>query len=103
MAIFLLKPNKNKDILPSSRISALGQIGRIALLHSVNRIFYLKKRRLIMAVKPTKAAKPFVWVKDKKGNQYICPLDALKDPKKATQKELKSCIDDAKMGVNIGD
>ena len=56
-----------------------------------------------MAVKPTKAAKPFVWVKDKKGNQYICPIDALKDPKKATQKELKNCVDDAKMGVNIGD
>jgi hypothetical protein len=56
-----------------------------------------------MATKPTKAVKPFVWVKDKKGNQYICPIDALKDPKKATQKELKDCVDDAKMGVNIGD
>jgi hypothetical protein len=56
-----------------------------------------------MATKPTKAVKPFVWVKDKKGNQFICPMDALKDPKKATKKELENCVDDAKMGVNIGD
>jgi len=50
-----------------------------------------------------KAAKPFVWVKDKAGNEYICPLDSLKDPKKATQDELKNCVDDASMGVSIGD
>jgi hypothetical protein len=53
--------------------------------------------------KAHKAAKPFVWVKDKAGNEYICPLEALKDPKKATKDELKNCIEDAKMGVNIGD
>ncbi|MCB2190536.1 MAG: hypothetical protein KQI62_03175 [Deltaproteobacteria bacterium] len=47
--------------------------------------------------------KGFVWVKDKAGNQFICPVDALKDPKDATQAELSSCIDDAKAGVAIGD
>jgi hypothetical protein len=70
----------------------------------INRLFsYQIKRRITMATKPTKGVKPFVWVKDKKGNQFICPIDALKDPQKATQKELKNCVDDAKMGVNIGD
>lgn len=37
----------------------------------------------------------FVWVKDKAGNEFVCPLDALKDPKKASQEELKNCVDDA--------
>lgn len=49
------------------------------------------------------AAKPFVWVKDKAGNEYICPMDALKDPKKASKEELANCTDDASMGVSIGD
>ncbi len=50
-----------------------------------------------------KAEQPFVWVKDKKGNEFICPINALKDPKKASDAELKNCVDDASMGVNIGD
>ncbi|MEN6490257.1 MAG: hypothetical protein ABFD66_15490 [Smithella sp.] len=39
---------------------------------------------------------PFVWVKDKAGNEFICQVDALKDPKKATEEELKNCVNDAK-------
>jgi hypothetical protein len=39
---------------------------------------------------------PFVWVKDKAGNEFICQMDALKDPKHATPEELKNCVDDAK-------
>ena len=42
-----------------------------------------------MAVKPTKAAKPFVWVKDKKGNQFICPIDALKDLEEGNAKRIE--------------
>ncbi|MCF8034534.1 MAG: hypothetical protein K9K66_13155 [Desulfarculaceae bacterium] len=45
----------------------------------------------------------FVWVKDKAGNQFICPVSALKDPKDASQDELSKCIDDATAGVAIGD
>jgi hypothetical protein len=37
--------------------------------------------------------KKHVWVTDKAGNEYLCPIDALKDPKDATQDELDSCID----------
>jgi hypothetical protein len=47
--------------------------------------------------------KGFVWVKDRKGNEFICPVDALKDPKKASDDELSKCMDDASMGVPIGD
>lgn len=53
--------------------------------------------------KAHKAAQSFVWVTDKKGNQFICPMDALKDPKKASKEELKNCVDEGKAGVNIGD
>ena len=52
---------------------------------------------------PHKGARPMVWVKDKKGNEFICPMEALKDPKKATKEELKDCVEDGSMGVNIGD
>ena len=54
-------------------------------------------------VEAHKAAKPFVWVKDKAGNEFLCPLEALKNPKSATKEELENCVDDASMGVSIGD
>ncbi|MEJ2716891.1 MAG: hypothetical protein P8182_07095 [Deltaproteobacteria bacterium] len=38
---------------------------------------------------PTK----LVWVKDKAGNEYLCPVDALKDPENVTEEELKHCVD----------
>jgi len=57
---------------------------------------YLYKGGLAMAdVNAPKSRKQHVWVKDKAGNEYICPIEALKDPKKATDQELKNCVDDA--------
>jgi hypothetical protein len=40
-----------------------------------------------------------VWVKDRAGNEYICPIDALKNPKKATKEELAHCVNDAKIAA----
>jgi hypothetical protein len=57
----------------------------------------------IIMTEAHKKSDPFVWVKDKAGNEFICPLGALKNPKEASPEELKNCVDDAKMGVNIGD
>jgi hypothetical protein len=37
----------------------------------------------------------FVWVKDKAGNEYACPVDVLKKPDELTESEKKNCIDDA--------
>lgn len=37
----------------------------------------------------------YVKVKDAAGNDFICPISALKDPKKATKEELDNCVDDA--------
>ncbi|MEJ2719191.1 MAG: hypothetical protein P8182_19000 [Deltaproteobacteria bacterium] len=35
----------------------------------------------------------FVRVEDRAGNQYICPVEALKDPARATEEELENCFD----------
>lgn len=37
----------------------------------------------------------FVRVYDRYGKEYICPLDALKDPKSVTKEELANCLDSA--------
>ncbi|WP_449247083.1 hypothetical protein [Desulfarculus baarsii] len=50
-----------------------------------------------------KSESSFVWVKDRAGNEFICPAAALKDPKSASTEELSKCLDDAKAGVNVGD
>ena len=56
-----------------------------------------------MTINHTKPKK-FVWVTDNTGNKFICPIEALKDPKHATEDELKECVDDALVaGGDIGD
>jgi hypothetical protein len=37
----------------------------------------------------------WVRVKDEAGNEFICPIDALKDRAKATTEELDDCVDNA--------
>ncbi len=41
-----------------------------------------------------------VWVRvtDNAGNEFICPLNALKDRQSATDEELDHCVDDAVTG-----
>ncbi len=42
----------------------------------------------------------YVRVKDRSGKEFICPLDALKDPKRCTEEELKHCLDSADQAFN---
>jgi len=51
----------------------------------------------------TVRGKPFVRVTDGAGNDWLCPIEALKDPKDATDDELNSCVDDATVGRYAGD
>lgn len=44
----------------------------------------------------------YVRVKDSKGNEFICSIDALKDIKHATDEELTDCVDDALIGRYAG-
>ncbi|SMC16701.1 hypothetical protein SAMN02746041_00141 [Desulfacinum hydrothermale DSM 13146] len=46
-------------------------------------------------VNEPKSRQQFVWVKDRAGNEFICPANALKDAKNADPEELKNCVDDA--------
>jgi hypothetical protein len=47
--------------------------------------------------------KRFVWVKDKAGNEFVCRVMDLKNPKKVSKDDLKNCIDDASRAIPIGD
>jgi len=40
----------------------------------------------------------FVRVKDGAGNEFLCPLEALKEPGEATDEEMDNCVDDATVG-----
>ena len=40
----------------------------------------------------------FVRVKDQSGNEFICPIETLIDPKNATEEELSNCVDDGVVG-----
>ena len=75
----------------------MGRYAGETIQPSVLRTCNPKQRRIKMA------KKGFVWVKDKAGNQFVCHVDDLKDPKKVSEEDLKNCVDDATMGVNIGD
>jgi hypothetical protein len=44
----------------------------------------------------------YVRVHDRAGNEFLCPLDALKDPKTATDEELGDCVDDGTVGRYAG-
>jgi len=51
----------------------------------------------------TKTSWNYVWVKDRAGNEYVCRVDSLEDPKKKTEEELKNCMDDASRALPVGD
>jgi hypothetical protein len=53
----------------------------------------ITQRRFIMAAEPQDRV--YVRVKDVAGNDFICPLDALKQTSQATDAELDNCVDDA--------
>jgi hypothetical protein len=50
----------------------------------------------------TKTSWNYVWVKDKAGNEYACPIDALKKADELSDDEKKACVDDASRGP-VGD
>jgi len=56
-------------------------------------VYFLIVGRFPMAKRGNK--KVYVRVKDEAGNAFLCPIDALKDVKKATEEELENCVDNA--------
>ena len=45
----------------------------------------------------------YLKVKDKARSEFLCPLDALKSIKEATEKELAECVEEAVAGRYSGD
>ena len=50
----------------------------------------------------TKKQSLYVRVKDQTGNDFICPIESLIDPERATEEELEYCVDDATVGRYAG-
>lgn len=44
----------------------------------------------------------YVRVKDLAGNEFVCPLDSLRNPKDVYDEELENCVDDATVGRYAG-
>jgi hypothetical protein len=61
----------------------------------------LEKRRRIMSAEDR--SKTYVRVRDRANNEFLCPLDALIDPKNLNEEELGECVDDATVGRYAGD
>ena len=61
----------------------------------------IKIRRVLTAEQGKRQV--YVRVKDGAGNQFLCPVDALKDIKKATDEEIENCVDDAVAGRYPGE
>lgn len=45
----------------------------------------------------------YLKVKDKAGNEFLCPLGALKSVSTATEEELADCVEEAVVGRYSGD
>lgn len=45
----------------------------------------------------------FVRVKDGSGEEFVCPLKALRNPKDLSPEELEQCVDSATVGRYAGD
>ena len=45
----------------------------------------------------------YVKVKDQRGNEFLCPLSALKDIRDATDEEFSNCVEEALVGRYAGD
>ena len=52
---------------------------------------------------PEERGQTFVRVKDRAGNDFVCPVDVLRNPKTLTDDELDRCVDDATVGRYAGD
>ena len=44
----------------------------------------------------------YVRVKDFAGNEFVCPIEALKNPKEVSEEVLDNCVDDATVGRYSG-
>jgi len=54
-------------------------------------------------MKESERGKVFVRIKDRSGEEFLCPLDALKNPADLNDEERDNCVDSATPGRYAGD
>lgn len=52
--------------------------------------------------KATKTSWNYVWVKDKAGNEFACPMEDIKNHSELSDEEKSACVGDATRG-SVGD
>jgi hypothetical protein len=57
----------------------------------------------VIEMESTNKKYKYLKVKDKAGSEFLCPLDALKSIKEATEEELAECVEEAVAGRYSGD
>ena len=67
-----------------------------AMLRTVNDVKRMKGGdKMTEEINEPKSRQQFVYVKDKAGNEYVCPVNVLKKPEELTEEERSGCIEDA--------
>ena len=66
-------------------------------------VYFKIEKVLPLVMTETDRDSLYVKVKDGTGNDFLCPIDALVDPKDATEEELANCVDSAVVGRYAGD
>lgn len=49
------------------------------------------------------ASEVYVRVSDRAGNEFLCPLSKLRDPKNMSEEDLENCVDEAVAQRYAGD
>jgi hypothetical protein len=65
-------------------------------------VYFKIEKVLPLVIKETERENLYVRVKDGPGDEFLCPIDALIDPKDATEAELANCVDSAVVGRYAG-
>ena len=65
-------------------------------------VYFKIEKVLPLVVTETDRDSLYVRVKDGTGNEFLCPIDALVEPKDATEEEMANCVDSAVVGRYAG-
>ena len=65
-------------------------------------VYFKIEKVLPLVVEETDRDSLYVRVKDGTGSEFLCPIDALVDPKDATEEEMANCVDSAVVGRYAG-
>lgn len=65
-------------------------------------VYFRINKVLPLVIKEDDSDNTYVRVKDGTGTEFLCPIDALVDPKDASEEEMANCVDSAVVGRYAG-